>query len=64
MKKILNLLYFILLILSYYLTKNTNMFLLTISFSLLIIYSGIFSTMSIKKRLESLYDKGYIYSKY
>lgn len=62
MKKILNLLYFILLILSYYLTKNTNMFLLTISFSLLIIYSGIFSTMSIKKRLESLYDKKYYYS--
>lgn len=62
MKKISNILSFLLLILLYNFTKDSNMFLLTLSFSMLIIYTSIFSTTSIKSKLETLYNKKYYYS--
>lgn len=62
MKKIASIMSFLLLLLIYIFTKDYNMFLLTLSFSMFIIYNGIFSTMSIKKILEKLYDKKYYYS--
>lgn len=62
MKKISNIISFLLLILLYNFTKDSNMFLLTLSFSILIIYTSIFSTTSIKSKLETLYNKKYYYS--
>ena len=62
MKKISNIISFLLLILLYNFTKDSNMFLLTLSFSMLIIYTSIFSTTSIKSKLETLYNKKYYYS--
>lgn len=62
MKKISNIISFLLLILLYNFTKDCNMFLLTLSFSMLIIYTSIFSTTSIKSKLETLYNKKYYYS--
>lgn len=62
MKKISNIISFLLLILLYNFTKDNNMFLLTLSFSMLIIYTSIFSTTSIKSKLETLYNKKYYYS--
>lgn len=52
MKKIIGTLYFIFIILLYYLTKNSNMILLTISFSMYLLFKSIFSTTSIKSILE------------
>ena len=49
MKKIIDILYFILIIFLFYFTKGNNMFLLTISFSLYLIYSSLFSTIKIEK---------------
>lgn len=62
MKKISDIISFLLLILLYNFTKDCNMFLLTLSFSMLIIYTSIFSTTSIKSKLETLYNKKYYYS--
>lgn len=62
MKKISNIISFLLLILLYNFTKDCNMFLLTLSFSMLIIYTSIFSTTSIKSKLETLYNKKFYYS--
>lgn len=62
MKKISNIISFLLLILLYNFTKDSNMFLLTLSFSMLIIYTSIFSTTSIKSKLEILYNRKYYYS--
>lgn len=62
MKKISNIISFLLLILLYNFTKDCNMFLLTLSFSMLIIYTSIFSTTNIKSKLETLYNKKYYYS--
>lgn len=62
MKKIINIFSFILLIILYYFTKNTNMFLLTISFSMYLLYSSIFSRTTIKNITKELYDKKYYYS--
>lgn len=62
MKKISNIISFLLLILLYNFTKDSNMLLLTLSFSMLIIYTSIFSTTSIKNKLETLYNKKYYYS--
>lgn len=62
MKKISNIISFLLLILLYNFTKDSNMFLLTLSFSMLIIYTSIFSTTSIKSKLETLYNRKYYYS--
>lgn len=49
MKKIIDILYFILIIFLFSFTKGNNMFLLTISFSLYLIYSSLFSTIKIEK---------------
>lgn len=49
MKRIIDILYFILIIFLFYFTKGNNMFLLTISFSLYLIYSSLFSTIKIEK---------------
>ena len=52
MKKIINILTFIFIIVLYHLTKNSNTFLLTFSFSLFLIYYSIFSSNKIKKLLN------------
>lgn len=62
MKKVMYLLYFILLMILYHFTRNTNMFLLTISFSLLLLFNSIFSTMNIKNKIQEYYDNKYYYS--
>ena len=62
MKKVIYLLYFILLMILYHFTRNTNMFLLTISFSLLLLFNSIFSTMNIKNKIQEYYDNKYYYS--
>lgn len=62
MKKINYILYFIFIILLYHLTKNNNIFLLTISFSLFIIFNSIFSSINIKDTLSKYYDNKYYYS--
>ena len=46
----------------YHFTRNTNMFLLTISFSLLLLFNSIFSTMNIKNKIQEYYDNKYYYS--
>ena len=48
MKKIINLLYMIFVILMCYITKNVNMILFTISFGMYILFMSFFSTTSIK----------------
>ena len=62
MKKVIYLLYFTLLMILYHFTRNTNMFLLTISFSLLLLFNSIFSTMNIKNKIQEYYDNKYYYS--
>lgn len=62
MKKVIYLLYFILLMILYHFTRNTNIFLLTISFSLLLLFNSIFSTMNIKNKIQEYYDNKYYYS--
>ena len=62
MKKIINILTFIFIIVLYHLTKNSNTFLLTFSFSLFLIYYSIFSSNKIKKLLSDYYDKKYLYT--
>lgn len=49
MKKIIDILYFIFIIFLFSFTKGNNMFLLTMSFSLYLIYSSLFSTIKIEK---------------
>ena len=49
MKRIIDILYFIIIVFLFYFTKGNNMFLLTISFSLYLIYSSLFSTIKIEK---------------
>ena len=61
MKKIINILYFILIIFLYHFTKDNNMFLLTLSFSIFIIFNSLFSTTSIKNKIDDLYNKKYYY---
>ena len=61
MKKVIYLLYFTLLMILYHFTRNTNMFLLTISFSLLLLFNSIFSTMNIKNKIQEYYDNKYYY---
>ena len=56
MKKIINILTFIFIIVLYHLTKNSNTFLLTFSFSLFLIYYSIFSSNKIKKLLNQEKD--------
>ena len=62
MKKIINILYLILIIFLYHFTKDNNMFLLTLSFSMFIIFNSLFSTTSIKNKIDDLYNKKYYYS--
>ena len=62
MKKIINILTFIFIIVLYHLTKTSNTFLLTFSFSLFLIYYSIFSSNKIKKLLNDYYDKKYLYT--
>ena len=62
MKKIINILTFIYIIVLYHLTKNSNTFLLTFSFSLFLIYYSIFSSNKITKLLNDYYDKKYLYT--
>ncbi|MFR6305721.1 MAG: hypothetical protein ACLUNR_02730 [Bacilli bacterium] len=62
MKKVIYLLYFILLMILYHFTRNTNMFLLKISFRLLLLFNSIYITMNIKNKIKEYYDNKYYYS--
>lgn len=62
MKKINYALYFIFTILLYHLTKNNNIFLLTLSFSLFTIFNSIFSSINIKNTLNKYYNNKNYYS--
>lgn len=63
MKKIVNVLYILFIILLYHLTKDSNMLLLSISFCLFAIFINIFSTTSIKNVIEDFHNKKYYYSR-
>lgn len=64
MKKIIGLLIFIYVIMLYYLVDKVDMFLLTLSFSLFLIYYSIFSSSMINDLLSKYHDKKYYYSEY
>lgn len=59
MKKVVDLLYFILLILLYHLTKNSNMLVLTVSFSMAVIFFTFFSTIDIRNTLNEYKENSY-----
>ena len=61
MKKVVNLLYFIFLILFCHLTRNSNMFLLTVSFSTALIFFAFFSTVNISGILDKYKDDNNAY---
>jgi len=63
MKKAVNIISIIFVILLFYLTKDINILPLTISFSMYILFSSIFSTTSIKKVIEPLHNKKDYYSR-
>ena len=63
MKKLANILTITFILLFFYLTKDINILPLTISFSMYILFSSIFSTTSIKKVIEVYHDKKYYYSR-
>lgn len=62
MKKILNILYFLLMIFLFYFTKDSNMLLFTMSFSMFIIFSSLFSSTSIKDKINKFNNNKYYYS--
>ena len=62
MKKILNILYFLLMIFLFYFTKGSNMLLFTMSFSMFIIFSSLFSSTSIKDKINKFNNNKYYYS--
>lgn len=64
MKKIINLLIFIFVIMLYHLVNRGSIFLFTLSFSLFLIYYGIFSSSKINDLLSKYHDKKYYYSEY
>ena len=63
MKKVNTILTFLLIILMYHLTKNNNMLLLTISFSILLIYKSLFSSININSIIKKYQDKEYYYTR-
>lgn len=62
MKKILNILYFLLMIFLFYFTKDSNMLLFAMSFSMFIIFSSLFSSTSIKDKINKFNNNKYYYS--
>lgn len=62
MKKIINILYFLLMIFLFYFTKGSNMLLFTMSFSMFIIFSSLFSSTSIKNKINKFNNNKYYYS--
>ena len=62
MKKIINILYFLLMIFLFYFTKDSNMLLFTMSFSMFIIFSSLFSSISIKDKINKFNNNKYYYS--
>ena len=62
MKKIINILYFLLMIFLFYFTKGSNMLLFTMSFSMFIIFSSLFSSTSIKDKINKFNNNKYYYS--
>lgn len=62
MKKIINILYFLLMIFLFYFTKDSNMLLFTMSFSMFIIFSSLFSSTSIKDKINKFNNNKYYYS--
>ena len=62
MKKILNILYFLLMIFLFYFTKGSNMLLFTMSFSMFIIFSSLISSTSIKDKINKFNNNKYYYS--
>lgn len=62
MKKIINILYFLLMIFLFYFTKDSNMLLFTMSFSMFIIFSSLFSSTSINDKINKFNNNKYYYS--
>lgn len=62
MKKIINILCFLLMIFLFYFTKGSNMLLFTMSFSMFIIFSSLFSSTSIKDKINKFNNNKYYYS--
>lgn len=62
MKKIINILSVIFILLLFYLTKDINMLSFTFSFGMYLLFYSIFSTTSIKGKLEKYCSKKYYYS--
>lgn len=62
--KIINILTFIYIIILYHFTKDNNSLLLTISFSLFLIYYSILSSNKIKELLSYYHSKKYNYTEY
>ena len=62
MKKIINILYFLLMIFLFYFTKDSNMLLFTMSFSMFIIFSSLFSSTNIKDKINKFNNNKYYYS--
>ena len=62
MKKIINILYFLLMIFLFYFTKGSNMLLFTMSFSMFIIFNSLFSSTSIKDKINKFNNNKYYYS--
>lgn len=62
MKKIINILYFLLMIFLFYFTKDSNILLFTMSFSMFIIFSSLFSSTSIKDKINKFNNNKYYYS--
>ncbi|UKI26614.1 MAG: hypothetical protein L6V91_07555 [Bacilli bacterium] len=63
MKKIINILYFFTYdIFLFYFTKDSNMLLFTMSFSMFIIFSSLFSSTSIKDKINKFNNNKYYYS--
>lgn len=62
MKKIINILYFLLMIFLFYFTKGSNMLLFTMSFGMFIIFRSLFSSTSIKDKINKFNNNKYYYS--
>lgn len=62
MKKIINILYFLFIISLYYFSKGSSMLLLTMSFSMFIIFYSLFSSTSIRDKIGKYNNLKYYYS--
>lgn len=63
MRKIVNILLITFILLLFNFTKNTNVLTLTISFSMFLLFSGLFSTTSIKEVVGEYHSKKLFYSR-